>query len=696
MKIKTLFIAATSAFFCVPSFGQIDTTGIYGERRDSLDAAVKVVRQAENYLSKGKEIRTEVISAAGICKLACCNLAESFENSASVTVGYADAVTGARQIRLLGQSGIYTQMLDENRPAMRGLSAPFGLTFVPGQWLESIQVAKGVTSVINGVESMTGQINLEHRKPDDGRPFFFQASFMDDTKYDANAFTSKTFGEFGKWNTVLLGHVDGNIRSFDHNRDGFKDDPTQFQWSLANRWLYRADNGADVRFGVSFVNDDRNGGQMESLGRNRWQADIHNKVADAYFKYGLPLNDDQTRSVAVITDINYQYLRSAYGNPANSLAVLESGREPFDTGLYRFYDADQTSGFLNLIYQDEVSESFNYSLGLSDQVDMISDMFNVDLMRLKTFNDFGVYGEFTYHAGDKFSSILGLRGDAFSGDGFKFTPRLTMRYAPSDDWIFRLNAGRGLRRAMPLVDNFGVLSSNKRLHGDFEQHPLEDARTFGVNATWYPGEDSRTFISADYFHTGFHDQMVVDYDREPGAIWCYAGMPGTSYTDNYQLDLSFELIDDFFVTVTGRYTDARQSFLRGDIWKYREKPMTSRYKAVLNIRYSILEDAWTFDFTASANGPCQVWDFMKGLRDDCGRLLYEEGCTPVYPLLYAQVTRRFEHVEIYAGGENLTNFRQPFPIIGYDNVGGGDFDASCVWGPVSGIKLYAGLRISLD
>ena len=690
---RIILSAAAAAFFCVPSIAQVDTTGIYGERRDSLEAAVTVGRQAGNYISKGKDIRTEVISAAGLCKLACCNLAESFENSASVTVGYADAVTGARQIRLLGQNGIYTQMLDENRPAMRGLSAPFGLTFVPGQWLESIQVAKGVTSVINGAESMTGQINLEHRKPDDGRPFFFQASFMDDTKYDANAFSSKSFGEYGKWSTILLGHVDGNIRTFDHNGDGFKDDPDQFQWSAANRWLCRADNGADIRFGFSFVSDGRNGGQMDSFGPDRWQADIRSRLADAYFKYGRPLDDESRRSIALIADLNVQSLDSEYGRRGNNW--FDNPAHLSDAGLWRFCEARQASSFINLVYQNDVSDSFKYSLGLSDQFDSIGDMFNIDILNMRPYNDFGAYGEFTFHAGDSFSTILGLRGDAFNDAGWKFTPRLTMRYAPSEDWIFRMNAGRGLRRSFPLIDNFGVLSSNKRLAGNFEQHPLEDAWTFGVNATWYPGEDSRTFISADYFHTGFREQVLVDYDKEPGRICFYSCAPGTSYTDNVQLDFSFEPFDDFFVTVTGRYTDARQAFLRGDVWMDQEKPMTSRYKAVLNVRYSICEDAWTFDFTASANGPCKVWNFMKDLRQD-GAVLYENGMTPVYPLLYAQVTRRFEHLELYAGGENLTDYRQPMPVISAGDVASPDFDASCVWGPVSGIKVYAGIRISID
>ena len=182
-----------------------DTTGIYGERKDSLEATVFTSRQDGNYLARRKELRTEVISSAGLRKMACCNLAESFENSASVTVGYSDAVTGARQIRLLGLSGVYTQMLDENRPAMRGIAAPFGLSYVPGQWLESIQVAKGLSTVVNGVESITGQINTEYRKPTDEKPLFVNLSTMNDTKTDFNIASSLQMGE--RWSPVILGHV---------------------------------------------------------------------------------------------------------------------------------------------------------------------------------------------------------------------------------------------------------------------------------------------------------------------------------------------------------------------------------------------------------------------------------------------------------------------------------------------------------
>ena len=204
----------------------VDTTSIYTDRKDSLNATVFVGHQ-ENSISRGKTLRTELISASGLQKMACCNLAESFENSASVTVGYSDAVTGARQIRLLGLSGTYTQMLDENRPVMRGITAPYGLSYVPGPWLESIQIAKGSPSVINGLESMTGQINLEHKKPTEEKPLFIQASMMSDTKADFNATSAWQLSPTVY--TILLGHVSGNFKTYDMNDDGFRDDPKMLQ-----------------------------------------------------------------------------------------------------------------------------------------------------------------------------------------------------------------------------------------------------------------------------------------------------------------------------------------------------------------------------------------------------------------------------------------------------------------------------------
>ena len=700
LALCTATVGSADAQMSGPGWQPADTAGIYRDRSDSLDAAVFVGRQAGNYLSKGKTVRTEVISSAGLHKMACCTLAESFENSASVTVGYSDAVTGARQIRLLGLSGVYTQMLDEARPSMRGFSAPFGLTYVPGQWLESIQIAKGASSVINGVESMTGQINLEHRKPTDEKPLFLNAAVMSDTKMDLNVASSLQMGS--SWSTVILGHVSGNIRTYDHNGDGFMDAPRQLQFNLSNRWLYHADNGVQVRFGIKALQDMRKGGQegydhetftienRASPGAGPWGSDIVNRLAGAYLKVGIPLSADNSGNMAFVADYSYQDMDSYFGATS--------------------YIGSQHSLFANLMYQDEISDAHRFTVGAGGMF----DIYNEDLDRTiwlvgpsfmtknaRTFlGNVGVYGEYTFHAGKKFTSIVGLRGDLYSGEGFRFSPRVTLKYSPVEEIVVRANAGRGLRYAVPLSDNIGVLSTGKEFQGAIDAHTLEDAWTFGGNITYYfPfGASSDTYLGFDYFRTQFSQQMVVDYERGSNVIWFYELSGNRSYTDNYQVDFSVDPVERFTVSLTCRYTNAKIELPgRGLV----EKPMTSNFKGVLNLQYATRLSRWIFDFTASLNGSARVYDFMLDRTDADGNLLYRNGRTPVYPLLYFQMTRRFKGFDVYLGGENLTNFRQKDVIIGTKGADGmvnprtASFDASAVWGPIMGLKVYAGFRFTL-
>ena len=702
MNMRNLIIILTALVFgSFAAVAQVDTTGIYGERADSLDAAVFVSNQQGNFLSKGKEIRTEVISAAGLCKMACCNLAESFENSASVTVGYSDAVTGARQIRLLGLSGVYTQMLDETRPVMRGLASPFGLSYVPGQWLESIQIAKGSSSVINGVECMTGQINMEHRKPTDEKPLFLNAALMSDAKVDFNVASSIQMGY--KWSTAILGHVSGNLKTHDTNGDGFMDEPNMLQFNLANRWLYMADNGTQVRFGVRAIQDSRLGGQMESF-KNPWVSDIRNRSLNGYLKVGVPLNEDNSQNIALVADYNYQDMDSYFGSTD--------------------YIADQHSVYANLLYQNVVNDSHRFTLGLNTTYDRYDEFFKrIVLLQYVEKNigktdlaNAGVFGEYTYTNGDALSVIAGLRGDWFNhvSDGkskFRVSPRLTVKYMPIDEIVIRANGGRGLRYSTPLVDNIGVFSTGKEFVGSYNEHILEDAWTYGGNITYYlpVGASSNTYVSFDYFRTQFAQQMVVDYEQGANMIDFYALDGRQSFTDNYQLDFSIDPVERFNITATFRYTNAMIE-KKGSHAPV-EKPMTSRFKGVLNLQYATNLNKWIFDFTASLNGSCRVYDFMENINEDGTMTLkpkagvermYKNGRTPVYPMLYAQVTRRFKGWDVYIGAENLTNFRQKYAIIGSVRTEQGyvdplqaSFDASCIWGPLMGIKAHIGFRFTL-
>jgi len=663
-SVITIIVLLLAAFETLCQ--DFDTTLIYGPRKDTLQASVLVGRQSGNTLSKGKEIRTEVISAAGLCKMACCSLAESFENSASVSVGYSDAVTGARQIRLLGQNGVYTQMLDENRPVMRGLAAPFGLSYVPGQWLESIQIAKGVTSVINGVEAMTGQINMEHRKPTDEKPLYVQASFMNDTKADVNLVSSLQLDPMQKWSTVTFAHADANFKSHDHNGDGFMDDPRVMNFSFGNRWLYYDYlSGAQLRFGVSSVRDRRNGVQMKDAGG--WKSKIENNLVNAYVKFGVPTDEAQKGSLAFVADYTYQWMDAGFG------------ALPFS--------ARQHSAFLNLLYQKEVSESNKFTVGASDTYDGYKSYLN-SFLCLDAMNQLGAFGEYTFHHGEAFSCIAGLRADIYGLQKFAVSPRLTIKWAPIPSLVFRANGGRGLRRSRPLLDNFGVFSTTKELAGEYSNSIMENSWTYGANLTWYLPFDKkeRSYLSVDWFSTNFTSQMLLEYGQDK-ILFRSMGKDDRSFTNNLQVDFYVEPLRGLSITITGRLTDPRQTL---GVQSDNIKPMTSLCKAVLNVQYATRLNKWIFDATAALNGSCRVWDFMRNVDS-----LYAGGYTPAYPLVYAQITRRFKGFDVYLGGENLTGYVQPNPIIGAENPFEKGFDASLVWGPLMGVKVYAGIRMTI-
>ncbi|MEG0518224.1 MAG: TonB-dependent receptor [Bacteroidales bacterium] len=659
---------------------------------NELNTLVITGKQEANYLSKMNPIRTEVISAAGLCKMACCSLAESFENSASVSVGYSDAVTGAKQIRLLGLSGSYTQMLDENRPVMRGMASPFGLSYIPGQWLESIQIAKGPSSVINGLEAITGQINMEHRKPTAENPFFLNLFLNSNLRAEANVASSLKLND--KWSTVIMGHASLDSKKHDGNDDGFRDEPLTRQFNFDNRWLYMASSGVQVRFGAKFLNDQRIGGQMdyakgmnhsgEAYEKGIWGSEIHNTGVSSYLKVGIPVNENQSKNVAFVADYSYYKMDSGFG--------------------LKNYGGHQNNGFLNAMYQDEVNEHHKFTLGLSYHYDNMKEILldgiaignkkpiqsvlssKLDLSRVESAG--GVYGEYTYTLGDKITLVAGARVDYSSLNGWMFAPRANLKYAFNPNSVFRVTAGRGYRTPNIIADNLGVLSTGRAIILE-EEIKMEDAWTFGGNFTQYfkLGASTNSYISFDYFRSSFNNQMVVDWDKNykdnvdvpTNSISIY-NCHGRSFTDTYQIDLSLEPFKRFTTMLTFRYTNAK---VHMDNQGLVDRPLTSKYKGVLNLQYATNLSKWVFDFTAQLNGPSVKPQFLGG------------GESAIYPMLYAQVTRKFKGLEVYIGGENLTNYTQKDPILNYDRPFSSNFNASMIWGPLMGTMVYAGIRFTL-
>ena len=660
-----------------------------------------------NYISHEGILKNENISFAGLCKMACCNLAESFENSASVTVGYSDAISGARQIKMLGLAGTYTQILDENRAIMRGLSAPYGLGYTPGMWLNSIQVSKGISSVTAGHEAVTGQINLEHRKPTDEERFFLNVYLDNELKPEVNLSTALPVTEDKRLSTVILAHASVDTHKFDHNGDGYRDLPMARQLNIANRWLYQGANGIQVRWGAKYVNDQRVGGQMafdKSMIKDKdgkaWQqwwreenlygSVVANQEANVYFKMGKPVG------AAVFDKEESSEMRSNFA----MILDYDFFREDAIFGADKGYIGGQHMTNLNLMY----THYFTYNSSLATGLTASSRWVKEDLTdRLWSENprnfdrnesEVGAYAEYTYNIKEKFSVVAGVRYDynAYFRKHL-FTPRGHIKWNITPTTVLRGSAGLGYRPTDIVTDNIGIMATGRRIVFDtpFDRsfNRMESALTAGgsLSQTISTVNYRDMTISLDYFRTELFHSVVVDQERDAENIYIYT-TDGKSYTNTYQADLSWTPADRLDIFATFRYTDSKYTITRADgSQELVERPLVSRFKTLLNVQYATRMRKWTFDVTAQLNGKSRI-PTQTGVLTDSTE-------SPIYPMFFAQVTRKIKMWDIYLGCENIAGYKQQNPILGAANPYSAAFNSSCVWGPLMGRKVYIGVRFNL-
>ena len=662
-----------------------------------------------NYISHEGILKNEIISFAGLCKMACCNLAESFENSASVTVGYSDAISGARQIKMLGLAGTYTQILDENRAIMRGLSAPYGLGYTPGMWLNSIQVSKGISSVTAGHEAVTGQINLEHRKPTDEERFFLNLYLDNELKPEINLSTALPVTKDKRLSTVILAHASADTHNFDHNGDGYRDLPMARQFNIANRWLYQGENGIQVRWGAKYVNDHRVGGQIgfkESMKEDKdgkawydwWREEnlygsvVANQEANAYFKMGKPVgaavfdkeeSSEMRSNVAMIVDYDYFTEDAIFGA---------------DKG----YLGGQHMANLNLMYTHYFTYNSSLATGITASSrwvkEELTDRLWGDSNALRNFDrnesEIGAYAEYTYNIKEKFSVVAGLRYD-YNAYFRKHlvTPRGHIKWNITPTTVIRGSAGLGYRPTDIITDNIGIMATGRRIvfdtpfGRDFDR--MESALTAGGSlAQTISTVNYRDMtISFDYFRTELFHSVIVDQERDAENIYIYT-TDGKSYTNTYQADLSWTPAERLDIFATFRYTDSKYTITRADgTEQLVERPLVSRFKTLLNVQYATRMRKWTFDVTAQLNGKSRIPTQTGNIEDST--------LSPIYPMFFAQVTRKIKMWDIYLGCENIAGFRQENPILGAENPYSPAFNSSCVWGPLMGRKIYIGVRFNL-
>lgn len=636
-----------------------------------IEEVTVVQRKKGKVKSRTEAFDTEKINSEELCRAACCNLSEAFETNASVDVAYSDAATGAKQIRLLGLSGTYVQLIQENTPAVRGLAQNFGLEYIPGPWMSSIQVSKGTSSVINGYEATSGQINVELLKPNTQNPLSLNLMINSETMAEANL--------MGGWQlkdhlyTGVLAHYGGSFMTMDGNHDSFADMPKIQNANLANRWFYKHGNYTFQAF-VRGLYDRRRGGQMADTIANPYRINLNTWRVDGYMKNGYVFDEESGSSVAVVTALSYHDQDNYYGS--------------------RNWRANQLNAYLNALCQlnfegsGEVDNDHRLTTGLSLNVDNYRENLSLlpqALNRLEIAP--GIFAEYNLKYENMLSLVAGVRADYSTRYGPFVTPRMNIRYTPFEWWTLRGSVGMGYRSPNAIADNAFILPSSRVLHltSDIRQ---ERAVNTGLSTTFYiPLGSKELQLSMEYYYTHFLNSLIVDMDQDKHAVHIYnqTDMPGAkSFAHSAQIEASIEVLRGWTWTAAFRYTDVEQTTICSDgIARLRPKALTNRYKGVITTSYQTPLKKWQFDVTAQFNGVSRVPDG------------FEQPFT-WYPQLMAQITKYWRTCSLYVGAENMTNFKQENPIVDSFHPYGPDFDASMVCGPTMGWKIYVGFRYDLE
>ena len=658
------------------------------EPQSALEEVVVTQKRANTMKSQWQVANLHTMSSGELLKAACCNLSESFSTNPSIDVNFSDAVTGNKQIKMLGLTSPYILMAEENIPAMRGASQAYGLSFVPGTWIESIQITKGAGSVINGYESISGQINYEIEKPINARPFFLNLYTSEDSRYELNAHTKVKLSD--KWATSLLAHGNVRQRKSDHNHDGFIDNPIGNQINLLNRWQYSdAEKGWVSFVNLNYMKDERQAGEInynpltDKGTTNAWGSEVNSERFTLSNKTGYVFPDTPYKSIGL----------------QNS---FQSHRQDSYFGL-NSYDIHQKSWYGNLIYNSIIGNTqHKFATGLSGTY----DDYNEQLTTSALAGDFsridrsvGAFFEYTYDNSSNFSFVAGVRADSHNNLGNFITPRFHLRYNPWKEATFRLSAGRGKRAANVIAENQQLLASSRQLHiigGD-------GGKLYGLNPeiAWnYGASFLQTFkiwgknaeLSVDFYRTHFDNQVVVDLDHSPQQALFY-NLDGKSFANSLQAEVSITPVKGLDFKAAYKYYDVQTQFTKGQL----EKTLTPKHRWFANIAYETADtqennhSQWKFDVTFNWLGEQRLPTTATN------PLAYRlSDYAPSFATLNAQITRVFSKTfEVYVGGENITNYKQANGILAANAPFGAYFDSTMQYAPAFGQMYYAGMRFKL-
>lgn len=620
---------------------------------------------------------TDLISKTELLRAACCNLGESFVTNASVDVNYSDAATGAKQIRLLGLSGTYVQMLMENIPNLRGAAALYGLGYVPGSWMQSIQVSKGASSVKNGYESVTGQINVEFLKPQTEQLVMANAYVDWMGKVELNAAGNIHLGS--RWSTGLLLHGENGFASHDGNGDGFVDLPRVRQLTGMNRWAYMGDKYL-FQAGVRWMAENRLSGQDTHHGnvhdthqREPYEIDIDTRRWEFFAKNAYIIDAENENNIALILSGSLHTEDAGYG--------------------HKCYRVNQDNVYASLIYERKWNDGLHaLSTGLSLNYDNYDQRFRFShdpvspiAQSLERETTPGGYVQYTLSLKSALILMAGFRYDHSSEYGSMYTPRMHVKWNLLDGALtMHGSVGRGYRSPHALADNHFYMASSR----EFIVEPnlrQEVAMNYGGGLSGYVDLWGRSLnYSMEFYYTRFSHQMLIDLDSHPHAVIIKDSEGRKNYSRTFQVEVSYPVLADLNITAAYRLNNVKADYGQGLV----TRPLTSKSKGLLSASWTPMMGKWQADVTLALNGSGRMpTPYQLADGRDSWSATYK-----AFPQLNAQVTRNFRNWAVYVGGENLTGYRQQTPIIDAANPWGDNFDATMIYAPIHGAMVYAGFR----
>jgi outer membrane receptor for ferrienterochelin and colicins len=617
----------------------------------------------------------ERITSRELKKAPCCNLSESFETNGSVDLTFPNAVTGVKEIQMLGLRGIYSQLLIENRPSFTGIATPFALEMIPGTWLSGIQLAKGASTVVNGYNGITGQMSTELVKPLTDKPVFVNLFTSTEGRGEANVHLNKVHNHQAGSGLLLHGSFVEN--QWDRNNDRFYDMPNRRQLNAMYRYQYMGEKVC-YQFNAQALTDTRISGQIRPFeGQTRiFDVRQQNDRVEVWGKYGFEgLQGKPYKQLGNMASASWHRVRSNFG--------------PNTT-----WEAVQQSIYWQTLYQDIIGTTdHKYVIAPSVQADFIDEKVNEKVLDRDEVVA-GVMGEYTYSRPNltmgipDWTVVAGARVDYNTRfQRWLFTPRVSIKYSFSTETVARISAGKGYRSPHLIAENTAWLASNKERSFQPDMG-LEEAWNYGINFTHnFKWAGRKGSFSTDVYSTDFQNQIVADVDNSPLRVDFYE----TKGRSRMLLLLGqYEVFKGFEVKMTAKWQDVRSNYkgLR-DLFT----PLTPRFRGLLTLDYTTPNQKWLFNVRTP-------WIGQQRLPDNSQVPFPIAEHFPARPGGYALFNGQVTYVankkwEIYAGGENLGNKQQHHAIMDYRNPESQYFNGGQIWAPMGGTIVYLGVRMVL-